>query len=61
MSFDTERYAQRSQERPRFVCAILADRPHHEVYEDADMSRSEPGRLTQEALSDADMRIGARG
>ena len=35
--FDTERYARRSREGPCFVCAILAgDRPHHEVYEDAD-------------------------
>jgi hypothetical protein len=35
--FDTKRYARRSQEGPCFVCAILAgERPHHEVYEDAD-------------------------
>src|ERR1700733_3478543 len=35
--FDTKQYARRSQEGPCFVCAILAgERPHHEVYEDAD-------------------------
>ncbi len=49
--FDTERYARRSQDGPCFVCAVLAgDRPHHEVYEDADTiafcrsTRSTPGR-----------------
>jgi histidine triad (HIT) family protein/ATP adenylyltransferase len=36
--FDTGRYARRSQEGPCFVCAILAGaRPHHGVYEDADI------------------------
>src|SRR6202035_2475401 len=33
----TGRYAQRSRDGPCFVCAILAgERPHYEVYEDAD-------------------------
>ena len=33
----TGRYARRSRDGPCFVCAILAgERPHYEVYEDAD-------------------------
>jgi hypothetical protein len=37
IAFDVGRYARRSREGPCFVCAILAgERPHYEVYEDAD-------------------------